>query len=73
MLKSVKDRATVSILEKLKQKGMPASMSPVPAPMGEEEFQQEPEYEEADPMGQTIQAPALSKATLLRKKRVENP
>lgn len=61
MLQSKKNKITISILDKLMQKGMPESTS-VPPTM---EFDEEPEYEDLDPAGETVAAsdPLLSRRT----------
>lgn len=69
MLQSTRNKATVSILDRLKQKGMPAVASPMPTPIGEEEFQEEPDYNSLDPLAQSLQAPGLRKQDLLKKKK----
>lgn len=57
MLKSQRDRQTLSILERLKQGGMPSVMSPVPTPGDEGDFEDDTEHPELDAMGQSLMAP----------------
>lgn len=63
MLQSIRNKATVSILDKLKQKGMPASGT---SPAGE--FQEEPDYTQLDANGQVLQEPGITPEDLLRPK-----
>lgn len=55
MLQSMRNKATVSIMDRLKQKGMPASGL---SPAGE--FQEEPDYTQLDANGQVIQEPGIT-------------
>lgn len=55
MLPSVRNKATLSILDRLKQKGMPASMSPV-GELGEEGMAMQDE--ELSAMGDVLRAPS---------------
>ena len=60
MIDSLKNKATVSILDRLKKKGMPSSsaqMSPVPAESWEEGL---PEHTEAGALADEVSLPVTS-------------
>jgi hypothetical protein len=65
MLQSVRNKATVSILDKLKQKGMPAPGAPMGA------FDQEPDYNQLDANGQVLQEPGITPEDLTRPKALK--